>query len=495
LSKETNNTLQAFWVGMGSLSSFGLSIVSAVVLSRYFGKTEYGTYRQVLYVYNTLLIIFSAGLPKVYSYYLPRFDLSQGKDIVWKVTKVLIAGGFCFSVFLFLCSDIISEILKNPDLSVGLKWFSPIPILLLPTLGIEGIFSTYKKTIYIALYNTISRFLMLVSIVLPVVVFEGTYIHAIYGWIFASFLSLIIALYFKQIPFKSVLSKKSNLMYSEVLKYSMPLVTASIAGIAIRSADQFYISRYFGSAVFAEFSNGFIELPFVLIITGATSTVLMPIFSEIDKNKSDISQVITLFRSAILKSSILIYPIVMFFIFNAENVILTLYSSTYLNSTNYFRIALTLNFFNIIIFAPLLLAMGKTHIYSKVHILFAFAVWILGYLVVYIFKSPVAIALLSVGLSILKILVFSKIAANILGIRTLELIPFKKITIIIIHSFLVVNFARLCIGHMLPHSHYIFSLGINFSIFLLLTLLTAKYFTLNYSWVWKAIHRKERTDL
>jgi len=192
------------WVGMGSLSSFALSIVSAAFLSRYFDKADYGTYRQVLYVYNTLLVVFTAGLPRVFAYFLPRYSLAQGKEIVWKVSKVLFLFGLIFSVFLFAFSGLIAFVLKNPDLAKGLKFFSPIPMLLLPTLGIEGIFSTYKKTIYIAIYNISSRFLMLLFIVLPVILFKGTFLHAIYGWIVASLITLLIAWHFNWLQINSL---------------------------------------------------------------------------------------------------------------------------------------------------------------------------------------------------------------------------------------------------------------------------------------------------
>ena len=244
---------------MGSLSSFALAIVSAAILSRYFDKAEYGTYRQILYVYNTLLIVFTAGLPRVFAYFLPRYSLEQGKDIVWKISKVLFFAGLFFSLFLFSFSGIIAKVLNNPELSVGLKYFSPIPMLLLPTLGIEGIFSTYKKTVYIAIYNTLSRFLMLLFIVVPVVVFKGTYLSAIYGWLAVSIITFFLAMYLNGIPFKKADKEKTTLGLKAVFSYSLPLVGASLAGIAIRSADQFYISRYYGAEIFAEYANGFIQ--------------------------------------------------------------------------------------------------------------------------------------------------------------------------------------------------------------------------------------------
>ena len=94
--KTESNTIQAFWVGLGALSSFSLSIISAIILSRYFDKIEYGTYRQIVYVYNTLLVVFSAGLPRVFSYYLPRYSKEEGKDITIKISLILFFTGFLF---------------------------------------------------------------------------------------------------------------------------------------------------------------------------------------------------------------------------------------------------------------------------------------------------------------------------------------------------------------------------------------------------------------
>lgn len=79
MSKEqTSNTKQAAWIAIGSFFSFIVGIVSPMILSRYFGKGDYGTYKQVMYVYNTLLTIFTLGLPKAYAY----FCLNMQKSIL-----------------------------------------------------------------------------------------------------------------------------------------------------------------------------------------------------------------------------------------------------------------------------------------------------------------------------------------------------------------------------------------------------------------------------
>lgn len=479
-TRGSSNTIQAFWVAMGSLSSIALGIVSAAILSRYLDKTDYGTYKQILYVYTTLLIVFSAGLPRVFAYFLPRYSIEEGKTIVRKINRVLFIAGLIFSLFLFLFSGIIGAILKNPDLSYGLKVFSPIPMLLVPTLGIEGIFSTYKKTIYIAIYNTLSRLLMLLFIVSPVIVFGGTYITAIYGWLAVSVITFIMAYYFKNIPFKGSKSIDTTLNYKEVFAYSLPLVGASIWGIALKSADQFYISRYFGAEVFAEFSNGFIELPFVAMVTSSASIVLMPIFSKVFHENKGIGELTITWRSTLYKSSIIIYPILIFFILFANEIMILLYSQKYAASGIYFRINMFLNFFNIILFAPLFLAMGKTKLYSLVHMILAIVIWISDYVLILLFNSPVAIAYNSTFLNILKIICFMYLASRLLNVKFLEFFPIKILSIIILHGALVAVIVKVVQLFALHAMLTFYQVLISGMIYLILMLGTGRLFKIDY---------------
>jgi O-antigen/teichoic acid export membrane protein len=480
MQNKTNNTIQVFWVAMGSLSSFALGIVSAAILSRYFDKAEYGTYRQILYVYNTLLVVFSAGLPRVFSYFLARYPLEQGKHIVWKVSKLLFYFGTLFSIVLFGSSGLIAQILKNPELEIGLKYFSPIPMLLMPTLGIEGIFSTYKKTIYIAIYNTISRILMLLCIVLPVILLKGTYLYAIYGWVAVSFLSLIFAWYFKGIPFKNVIAEKANLRYKEIFSYSIPLVIASIAGIALKSADQFYISRYFGAEVFAEFANGFIELPLVAMITGATSVVLMPVFSKTFHEKGNLNELINTWNNALNKSALIIYPLVVFFIMFATQIMVIIYSEKYKTSAIYFQINMVLNFFNIIVFAPLFLSMGKTRIYAIVHIVAAIIIWILGYILIVIFNNPIAIAISSTSIRVIMILFFIHLAGKIMNIGFFKFFPITQLLKYFAHASSIALITKFIYEYLLDFNYLLIEIFVLGTIYALLLITTAPLIKTNY---------------
>ena len=147
---KTNNTKQATWVALGSLFSFGFGIVSSMILSRYFDKGDYGTYKQVLFVYNTLLVVFTLGLPRAYSYFLPRVANEEAKSLIQKINTLFFLLGGVFSFLLFVGSSIIADLMNNENLEFALRIFSLVPLFMLPTMGLEAILATYKKTQFLA---------------------------------------------------------------------------------------------------------------------------------------------------------------------------------------------------------------------------------------------------------------------------------------------------------------------------------------------------------
>jgi len=466
-------------VGIASFNSFALAIVSAAILSRYLDKEQYGIYRAIIYVYNTLLIIFTAGLPSVFHYFLPRYSRSQGKEIVFNISKILFYAGLIFSVFLFAASGLIATVLKTPELARGLRYFSPVPMLLLPTLGIDGIFTTYRKTVYIAIYSTLTRLSMLVFIVLPVIIFSQNYIYAIYGWIVSSFLILVLAYFFKGIPFRGIKGEKSDLKFKEILNYSVPLVFASFGGIIFRSANQFYVIRFFGSEVFAEFSNGFIEIPFVSMITGSIAAVLMPVFSKAVHDE-DTKKITTLWRSALDKSVVIIYPIVIFMLFYSREIITFIFSDTYTVSARYFSVAILINFFNVIMFAPLLLAMGKTRFYAYLHYGMALAIWVIQYLAILIFNSPMSIAISYVIISVIGIIIPLFYVARLFKISVFTLFPLVRIALIAAHSFASMFLINLLLKQVIPEVPVLLFLALAGTGYLGLLLATARLFKIKY---------------
>lgn len=431
---ETNNTKQAAWVAIGSLFSFAVGIISPMILSRYFTVGDYGTYKQVMYVYTTLLSVFTLGLPKAYAYFLPKRPYEESKAIINKITLLFLILGGVFSLVLFLGAGTIAKFLGNQDLTTALRIFSPVPLFLLPTMGLEGIFATYKKTQFLAVYTIITKIITILFTVFPVIIFNGNYVYAIIGFDIASVLICATALILRAQPVKNFPAKETNVSFQEILKFSIPLLFASIWGMLYTSANQFFVSRYFGKEAFAIFSNGFTELPFIWMVTNSISTVLLPLFSKMEKGDGLSGDMVTIWNSALLKSAKILFPISVFSIFMAHLVMICLYGSNYDESTIYFQIKSIYGLFYILPFSPVFIAMGKTKEFSNVTMYFTLAVILLEFICVKVFNSPVAIAIASESCSIAKCIVFFVLIARSSSKKVTDLLPTKQIILVLIAS-------------------------------------------------------------
>ena len=426
---SNNNSKQAFWVLFGTLSAFMFSIVSAMVLSRYFNKTDYGTYKQILYVYNSLLVIFTLGLPRTYSFFLPRVPIEEAKSVIKKINNILIASGICMACVIFFGAELIADLLNNNKLIDPLRYFSLVPVFLLPTIGLDGILASYKKTQLLAFYNIATKLLLLVFVVTPVVFMGGGVVSAILGFSIASFISFILATYLKYWPVKKITPVITSLSYKEIFNYAIPIFIAGFWAILINSSDQFFISRYFGTEVFAEFANGALELPFVGMVIAASTIVLSPIYSKkaFDGNEKSKEEIIQLWHSVLSKTIKITYPLIAFFYCFADMVMVVLYGQAYINSGEYFEIKLLVNFFTIIAFGPLLLSIGGNKYYYLVHMYGAIVLITLQTLSVLFINSPIALVWVSVICQIGRILAMLLFVAKYFNIKLHQLLPWGVI--------------------------------------------------------------------
>lgn len=488
---QSSNTFQALWIAVGNLIALCVTIGSTMILTRYLDKFNYGTYRQVFYVYNTLLSVFTLGLPKAYGYYLPRMSMEEGKDFVTKLTYLFFLLGGVFSLLLFFGSSFISGVLENKELDQALKIFSPVPIFLMPTLGLESIYATYKKTQTAAIYSISTRLLLFFCVTIPAVLFSSTYKEAVIGFVISAFLNFILALYLKNKPFAKYQKQKSSITIKEILIFCVPLMGAGIFNILINSTDQFFISRYFGTEAFAEFSNGAMELPFVGMIVGACSTVLLPVYSKLSKNNTvsmeDRKSIISIWNNVLTKSVMLIYPIIIFCMIYAEEIMVLLYGESYRVSGLYFFIMLFNNFLSVISCYPLILALNKTKDYAIAYLVNFVLLVILEFMAVKTLNNVESLCIVSVTCLWLRVFMFFRIITRALNVKILSIVPVAVITKVIVLSIIISELIHVVIAI----DNNLLNICVSVGLFAILLLASSYLLGINYISIIKPLISKE----
>ena len=379
-SKKSSNFQQAMWLAIGQFCTFAMSFVSAAILSRYFDKNDYGTYKQILYIYSTLVTLFLMGLPSAFSYFIPRLEKGEQKAFINSLNRVLVIIGAIISILLFVFSDTIAHILENPELATGLKIAAPFPLLTLPCIGVEGIYTALRETKKLAVYHIITKTFTLSCTITPVLLFGSNYKYAIYGWGLASFLIFLTAMYMKNKPYKKTEKIKVPNMYKDIFTYSTPLLGAFLGGSLISMADQFFISRYYGTSVFAEYSNGCLNIPFIIMVTSSIKNVLLPLFSKANADKN-MEVLLNTYNNAVNKSIVLLIPLITFcFVFSKE-IMIFIYGEQYSTSSIFFKCFIVREVVDILPYFSVLMALGMSKTYMNIHIYGAIYMWLVGWMI------------------------------------------------------------------------------------------------------------------
>lgn len=424
--QQTSRTVQTSWLALSNLLSLSVGIISSAILSRALAPAEYGTYRQVIYIYSTLLIVFSMGLPRAYAYFLARVPVEQGRDVVRRLHLLFTGLAGLFSALLLFGSRAIAAAMGNPMLAENLMLFAATPMLLMPVMGVESVLTVYGRARLVLLYVAISRSFTILCTTLPVLLVAPQAKYAVMGFVAAAAVTCATGLRLSRIPFRGIGQRPCNLTTGDFFRFAKPVFTASVYGFVIGSASRFFVSRYFGVEEFALFDNGYRELPFAGMIIGATATVLLPEFSRMAKEGATGEAFAELWRSTITKSAAVIYPLSIFCALFAEEIISLLYGNRYAPAAMLFRIVTLVNLTRIVPYAPILLALDKGSAFARAHLIAALLLVGLDAACVRWFPSLMAIAAITTGCTILCMGIALTVVVRALRCPPARLVPWRS---------------------------------------------------------------------
>jgi len=429
-SRTIKVALLSFGKFLGSIAA----ILTMAILSRILTKTHYAAYQQTFLSYQFTIPFLTLGLPQALYFFLPR-DEKNNRSILSGNLLLLFLMGLLFMVLIQLgLNRFLADRFNNPNLSELLLIFSPYALFALPVLSIDACLVSNNRVKTLALFNIGSKMTILTAVVGFAWIYR-TPEAAIYGAVSAAFAVFIPAIFLMyQSTIRGTLSPNRADLW-EQLRYSVPLGLSAMIGILSLNLDKILVSSMCDPEEFAVYINGAFEIPLISIITGSIISVLLPEFTALYQ-KEKFEQILQLWRRAMIKSALLIFPVMVFLFALAPEVIHVLFSAKYSESVYPFRIYLLALPLRITHFGSIFMAAGKNHLVVYRTVCDLVINLILSIILIQIFGS-VGAAIATVCVMYLWALMYTLFyIQKILDVPFSRLMPIRELTKIFLTVFI-----------------------------------------------------------
>jgi O-antigen/teichoic acid export membrane protein len=357
---ELSRTSKVLALSIGQTLTTIAVIISGMILARVLPKTDYATIKQTMLAYNFVAPVLMLGLPSALYFFLPRNENRQ-RGITIDNIIILLVLALLFSAFLaFGGHHLLAKRFNNPSLDITLKWMIAYPIYVMPVSILGAVLVSKGKVKLLTIYNIITQFLLVVFTI-GAVLYTRSYSGPLLVQIALPAIFAIGAIYliFKNLPKDSLRPKIKSI--KAILRYAAPLGIASMMGTIMLQLDKVIVSAMCTPEEFANYVNGAIEIPLIGIITGSISTIILADMSKMC-HAGNKDEALRLFKTAALRSSAILFPVMIFLLISAKPFIVTLYSSKYLESITPFTIYLFILPVRTVMYGSALMALGNTKV-------------------------------------------------------------------------------------------------------------------------------------
>ena len=431
------------------------SILTGVFLVRLLTKESYGLFRQIFLVTDTFVYIFSICLPSSILYFFPKLNINKKKGFLIQTVLLLLILGFIGSTISFFLSPLIAQKFSNPEIKDILYFFSfyimfqiSIQFISPMLMGIDK----YKQASFVQFLITLLRMILIVlSVYLGASIYTLMKIVLIF-----TIIQAVIIIIFAFGKFKGIKVEWDKTLVKKQFLYSLPLGTGAIVWFIGKEIDKYFLSIFFSTSDYAIYTVGALEIPIFRQFSTAISSVLIPKISKLysDNKKQEI---IDVWKEAIRKCMLIFIPSFGLLLLVSNDLITTLYTFEYLESSVIFKIYLLLILIRLFNPNIILQAIGKTKYIMFCSILFVIMNITLNYIFIEIFKwgitSPAVATVISYVVMLSLALYFALSNVKISFKQIFSTRDFTKISICTFTGFVVPYY-------LLPNIHNSFINGL-----------------------------------
>jgi len=358
----------------GMIASQALWFVTRLLLVRNLSKEELGIYTLLVAIIGIVSLLASLGLWEGSTRYISIF-LGQGKkddvETIQRASlKIGAIAGSVTCVCIFLLSGVLSKyVFYKPELSLPfmvMSFFIPAYVMALVLASILRGYGIISPKVYFMDIGQTFFFLVLICLIF---LFGLSFISIIYAYVISMIAACALIAYFgyRRAGIRPFVLRGGEAYVRELLKFSVPLLSADIMFVIFRSADTLMLGRYGTAEEVGVYGVSVSLAAFLILPLVALDAVYLPIAGELfaKKQSSDLARTYQVLTKWGFSLTLPIFFILFFF---PEMTITFLFGERFGDSVLPLRILSLGYLFNVFLGASgtLLLVLGLSKVLMKV---------------------------------------------------------------------------------------------------------------------------------
>jgi O-antigen/teichoic acid export membrane protein len=417
------------WLVAGRSAGLVAAFAASLVIVRLFGPADFGTYRQLFLVYGTLYTIAQLGMAETLYYFVPQDEARVGR-FVWNAVVTLgAAGGLCF-LLLTVLSKALAAALSNPALTTPLPLLGLFLALMLASAPFEIVLVARRQLKAATAVYALSDVGKALAIVVPALM-VGTLESVLWGVTgFAVTRTAVMLWWLRRTLWTAGSSAPAG--WRAQFAYTLPFALAVGLDAAQANVHQYVVAARFDPATFAIYAVGVLQIPLVDVIVTSTANVMMVRLSKPGFDRRG-PAALAIWHDTVHRLALVIFPLAAFLTAAARDVILLLYTPTYLASVSIFMWWAA----TIVFLVPCADAMLRVH--AQTRFLFWLNVWRLAAVIALTGWFLTRFGLIGAVLVVLVATVVARAAAlvriaQVMGISARRALPWSRLSVTAAHA-------------------------------------------------------------
>src|SRR2546426_1243956 len=332
-------TKNAVWLMSAKATAFVLTFLLPLLLVRRLSQTDFGLYKQVFLITNTMASALPLGFAMSAFYFFPR-ESERKSQVVLNILLVhLFVSGLASLAILFypwLLAAIFnaSELLEYASLIAAVvllwtfsSWFEIVAVA-------NG---EIKLTTAFIVATNLSKALLLLGAALAF----GSVRALIWAAGIQGVLQTMLLLLYLGSRFPQWWRRVDWGLMRSQLAYVLPLGCAGLLYWFQMDLHHYVVSYHFGAAAYAIYAIGCLQLPFMGILSESVGSVMIPRVSQLRK-QNESREILLLTARMMAKLAAVVFPMYVFLLIFGREFISLLFTPQYLASWPIFAVSLTL---------------------------------------------------------------------------------------------------------------------------------------------------------